>query len=222
MTVCSRVLRGACSPPAAFAVSLLVGCGSSLWARAARAQSPPQGEGASLAGGGSVAPVAATPVTGQLSVSVGRGLRFNNPYRLSTPLGDTAESVSVAATYLDLGAAVLFGSRRFRHGFSLGGDVALQGIAQVVMTPSWLAQFGVSEVLGVQGRVGVPIVVAPDTTSGLEAALGSSLVTEHGLGALVELVGSVYFGAGTDQTSITSIPLLSLQVGLFFEHEVLP
>jgi hypothetical protein len=28
----------------------------------------------------------------------GRGLRFNNPYRLSTQLGDTAESLSLTAT----------------------------------------------------------------------------------------------------------------------------
>jgi hypothetical protein len=46
------------------------------------------------------------PISGLLSLAVGRGLRFNNPYRLEKPLGDTAESVSLAATYLDIGGGV--------------------------------------------------------------------------------------------------------------------
>jgi hypothetical protein len=162
------------------------------------------------------------PISGLLSLAVGRGLRFNNPYRLERPLGDDAESVSLAATYLDIAAALLFGQRDFRHGASLGGDVALQGIGQLVLTPSYLAQFGLSDTLGVVGRVGVPIVVAPDTSLGLEAAVGSNLALAYGLGAQLELVGSVYFGAATDETSITTIPMISLQLGVFFEHGVSP
>src|SRR5262245_58391121 len=76
----------------------------------------------------------ATPISALLQLSFGRGVRFNNPYRLATPLGDTAESVSLAATYLDLGGALLFGPGDFRHGVSLGGAVALQGIGQLVLT----------------------------------------------------------------------------------------
>jgi hypothetical protein len=163
-----------------------------------------------------------TPLSTILSLGVGRGLRFNNPYRLATPLGDTAESVSLTATYLDFGAAVLFGPREFRHGASLTGGVALQGIGQFVLTPSYLALLGLSDGLGLRGRLGVPVVVAPDTTLGLEAALGPTLDVAYGLGAMLELVGSVYFGAATDQTSITTIPMLSLQVGLFFDHRMSP
>jgi hypothetical protein len=163
-----------------------------------------------------------SPWSGLGSLSLGRGLRFNNPYRLETPLGDTAESLSLAATYLDLGLALLIGERGFRHGALLGGGVALQGIGQFVLTPSYLAQFGVTEMLDLRGRVGVPIVVAPDSTLGLEAGFGSSMALAYGVGVLVELVGSVFFGAATDQTSITTIPMLSLQVGLFFEHQVSP
>ncbi|HTV21433.1 MAG TPA: hypothetical protein VMG12_22250 [Polyangiaceae bacterium] len=165
---------------------------------------------------------ASLPLSGLLSLAIGRGLRFNNPYRLETPLGDTAESVSLAATYLDIAGGLLFGERDFRHGAALAGDVALQGIGQFVLTPSYLAQFGLTDTLAVSGRVGVPVVVAPDTTLGLEAAVGSSLALAYGLGAQVELVGSVYFGAATDETSITTIPMLSLQLGVFFEHGVLP
>jgi hypothetical protein len=160
--------------------------------------------------------------TGLGSLSIGRGFRFNNPYRLATPLGDTAESVSLAATYLDLGLALLLGPRDFRQGVSLSGVVALEGIGQFVLTPSYLAQFGVGEAIGLRGRVGMPIVVAPDATLGLEAGVGSSLSLAYGVGALVELVGSVFFGAATDTTSVTTIPMLSLQVGVFFEHQVSP
>jgi hypothetical protein len=162
------------------------------------------------------------PWSGLGSLSLGRGLRFNNPYRLETPLGDTAESLSLAATYLELGLALLIGERDFRHGPLLGGGVALQGIGQFVLTPSYLAEFGLTDMLELRGRLGVPIVVAPDTTLGLEAGFGSSLALAYGVGALVELVGSVFFGAATDQTSITTIPMLSLQVGVFFEHQVSP
>jgi hypothetical protein len=171
---------------------------------------------------GSAASEAPMPLNGLLSLAIGRGLRFNNPYRLQRPLGDTAESVSLAATYLDIAGALVFGERDFRHGATLGGDVALQGIGQFVLTPSYLAQFGLTDTLGVSGRVGVPIVVAPDTTLGLEAAVGSSMALAYGLGAQLELVGSVYFGAATDETSITTIPMLALQLGLFFEHRVSP
>jgi hypothetical protein len=165
---------------------------------------------------------APVPWSGVGALSVGRGLRFNNPYRLARPLGDTAESLSLAATYLDLGLALLIGERDFRHGPSLGGGVALEGIGQFVLTPSYLLQFGIGDALGLRGRLGVPIVMAPDTTLGLEAGFGSSLAFAYGLGALLELVGSVYFGAATDETSITTIPMLSLQVGVFFEHQVSP
>src|SRR5438105_5034896 len=43
------------------------------------------------------------------ATSLGDGLRFNNPYRLATPLGDRAESVSRTAPYVDLGFAGFFG-----------------------------------------------------------------------------------------------------------------
>lgn len=163
-----------------------------------------------------------TPISGLLQLSFGRGVRFNNPYRLDTPLGETAESVSLAATYLDLAGALLFGPGDFRQGISLGGAVALQGIGQLVLTPSYLALFGLDDELAIRGRAGIPIVVAPDASAGLEAAVGASYAVAYGLGAVAELVGSVYFGAATDERSITTIPMLSLQLGICFDHQVAP
>lgn len=201
------------------AASLLVGFPAAGAERDSRARASARGGDARPApssDGGS------TPISGLLQLSLGRGLRFNNPYRLDTPLGDTAESVSLAATYLDVGGALLFGPNDFRQGISLGGAVAVQGIGQLVLTPSYLALFGLDDELAIRGRAGIPIVVAPDASAGLEAALGASYAIAYGLGAVAELVGSVYFGAATDERSITTIPMLSLQLGICFDHQVVP
>jgi hypothetical protein len=206
-------------------VAILTTCGLGVPDAAAEpppARGPVAGRAPAVGARDRPASTRAVPWSGVGALSIGRGLRFNNPYRLARPLGDTAESVSLAATYLDLGLALLIGERDFRHGPSLGGGVALQGIGQFVLTPSYLAQFGVGDTVALRGRAGVPIVMAPDTTLGVEAGLGTSLAFAYGMGALLELVGSVYFGAATDETSITTIPMLSLQVGLFFEHQVSP
>lgn len=167
--------------------------------------------------------VAPGSLRGIAALSIGRGLRFNNPFRLATPLGSTPESVSLSATYLDLTLGALraetFG---LQHGVGLSGVVALSGIGQFGLTPSYLLHAGVSRAVELRGRLGVPIVVAPDTTLGLEAAFGSLLAVAYGLGVTGELVGNLFFGAATEERSVTTIPMLSLQLGLFFDHEFGP
>lgn len=154
------------------------------------------------------------------TLSVGRGLRLNNPYRLATPLGDSAESLSLSATYLDLGLGMLFADDGFHHGPSLSGALALQGIGQLVLTPSYLGELEVGRAWVLRGRLGLPLVVTPDTTVGMEAAVGSRLGVAYGLGLIAELVGSVFFGAATEERSVTTIPVIALQVGVCFEHAV--
>jgi hypothetical protein len=155
------------------------------------------------------------------ALSLGRGLRFNNPYRLATPLGETAESVSLSATYVDLGlAALLPAAPGWEHGPALDVLVALDGIGQLGITPSYLLRFQAARQLGLHGRLGVPLVVAPDASLGLEAALGPHVPISHGLGLTAELVGSVFFGAATEQKGVTTIPMLALQLGLCFDHRV--
>lgn len=163
---------------------------------------------------------APAPLRGIAALSIGRGLRFNNPFRLATSLGGTPESVSLSATYLDLTLGALWAETLgLQHGVGLSGVVAIDGIGQLGLTPSYLLQGGVSSTIELRGRLGVPIVVAPDTTLGLEAAFGSLVAVGYGLGVTAEVVGNLFFGAATEERSVTTIPMLSLQVGLFFEHE---
>jgi len=153
----------------------------------------------------------------------GVGFRFDNPYRLATPLGDDAESVSRTSSYLDFGlTALVFGNPlRIQHGFSLRMSIALEGVSQTVFTPSYLVWYRRGAWAGF-GRAGLPIVASPDTTWGLEAAGGAAWFFRGGLGAMAELVGDVFYGAGTADAGRTTYPVLSAQLGLIGSYEVLP
>lgn len=159
-------------------------------------------------------------VTG--TIGGGMGLRFNDPYRLATPLGSTAESVSRTAAYLDVGIAASFGDPEgVVHGPVLRWDHAAQGVGQDVLTPSYA--------LGKRWRsweawtrVGVPIVLRPDANVGGELATGGAWFATQGLGLFAELVGDLFVGAATPDDKRPTYPVLSLQLGAIFEWERLP
>jgi len=158
------------------------------------------------------------------SLALGKGLRFNNPYRLSTPLGKTPESVSSTATYYDLGFGVVRGAPDgLAHGAVLHLSIAAQGIPQEVLSLSYI---GLTRIDGgrflLYGRAGIPVVLQPDLGGGLEAAFGGAFMISAGLGVQSELVGSLFYGAGTLDRSVTTIPVVSAQLGLFIDYEVLP
>jgi len=153
---------------------------------------------------------------------VGTGLRFNNPYRLPTALGDTAESVSRTAVYTDVGAAMLFGGpTRFQHGVELGLSFALEGIRQVVLVPSYVLARR-RGAFAAQLRLGTPIVLTPSTTFGGEVALSGTYFVRAALGVRAELVGDVFYGAGTIERSTPAYPMLSFALGLVVAWEALP
>lgn len=155
------------------------------------------------------------------ALSLGRGLRFNNPFRLATPLGDTAESVSLAASYAELSFGVVAATAgTLRHGGSLGVLAALDGISQSVLTPSYLLSIPLSADVDVRGRFALPLVMTPDTTVGVEVATGVSWIAAGRWGVTAELIGTAFFGAGTEQSSVTTVPMLSGQLGLLYRHEV--
>ena len=157
-------------------------------------------------------------------LGLGKGLRFNNPYRLATPLGDTPESVSKTAAYYDLGLGLVHGpAQGFAHGGVVHLSIAAQGIPQEVLSLSYTAQDRLDNGRWLLfGRAGVPIILEPDLSGGLETAVGAAFLVTAGLGLESELVGSLYYGAGTQDRSVTTIPVLSAQLGLFVDYEVLP
>ena len=162
------------------------------------------------------------PFAVQVTALFGDGLRFNNPYRLATVLGTDAESVSRTAAYVDLGATALFGDPRgFLHGLAVRTSIAVEGISQVVFTPSYeiFHRFGPT---AAWARVGTPILLAYAPSWGLEGALGGAIFVRAGFGVMAELVFDAMFGTGTRESRITTYPIASAQLGFVFHYEVLP
>ena len=156
-------------------------------------------------------------------LAIGRGLRFNNPYRLDTVLGDDAESLSLSATYLDLHLGRTFSDPDgFEHGASLHFAMATDGIRQEVLTPSYLLLRRLSPRVLSFARLGVPIVLEPDASLGLEAGLGGAYFFTANLGVGAELGLSVFYGAATIEEAATVIPITSLSLGVYFDWETLP
>jgi hypothetical protein len=152
----------------------------------------------------------------------GTGLRFDNPYRLPTPLGSDAQSVSRTAAYLDLGFATTFGNPLgLQHGISLRSSTAVEGVGQEVLTPAYFAWRRWGR-LAAYGRAGVPILLTPSVTWGLEAAGGGAFFFLGGLGVVGEIVGDVIYGEGTRDRAVSTYPILSAQLGLIATYEVLP
>lgn len=154
---------------------------------------------------------------------LGKGLRFNNPYRLQRVLGDDASSLSLTATYLDLHVGRTFGSPHgFEHGVAVHLSIATDGIRQEVATPSYLLVRRLSpRVLG-YARAGFPIVLEPDAAVGLEAGVGGAYFFSANLGIGAELDFSLFYGAATIERAVTAIPVASLAIGALFDWEHLP
>lgn len=157
------------------------------------------------------------------SIEFGRGFRFNNPYRLATELGTTAQSVSLTAPYADLAAGALFGAP---DGLLLGASVhasfAMAGVPQAAITPSFQLGYRASHPFMAYGRAAPSIILTPDPTVGGELAGGFAWFLTGRIAVASELVFDLYYGAGTHQVAITTYPILSGQLGLLFDWEFLP
>ena len=158
------------------------------------------------------------------TVFFGDGFRFNNPYRLHTQLGVSAQNVSVTAPYVDFGIAAAIG-RTFglQHGAALNLTVALGGVSQAVLAPSYIAMYrGDSTRVFAFGRFGPAIILSPDANFGAELGVGGAALVTAKLGVTAEVVGDLFYGAATREAGYPVYPIVSLQVGLLFDHEVLP
>jgi hypothetical protein len=157
------------------------------------------------------------------SAMLGEGIRFNNPYRLRTELGDGGESLSLTSAYVDLGAGVAFGAPDgVQNGAVLRFSAALSGVDQTTLTPSYLLTYRGPRPILLSGRVGVPILMTPDANVGGELALGLAYFVTAGLGLCTELVGDLFYGASTREARYTVYPILSTQFGVTIDYEVLP
>jgi hypothetical protein len=155
--------------------------------------------------------------------SAGRGIRFNNPYRLERELGGDAQSLSLTATYLDVNLGLMLGgARSIFHGAAVHGSFATEGVAQEVVTPAYALLLRPHPRWGIQGYAGIPIVIQPDLNAGLEVGVGGMFYMTAALGVIVSAVGSLFYGAATLETSRSAIPLLSFEGGLFYDYEILP
>jgi len=164
-------------------------------------------------------------IYGRISTAlmVGRGLRFNNPYRLSTQLGETAESLSLTATYLDASFAMSFGAPdSIQHGAALHLSFSLEGVPQQAISASYVLGYRAAEPFLVYGRLGPSLLVAPDANVGGELAAGAAYMVTGVFGVTAEIVGNLYYGAGTYASEYTAYPILSAQLGLVGDLEVLP
>lgn len=165
--------------------------------------------------------LAARPWQAMVTLYGGDGLRFNDPFRLATPLGSTAESVSRTASYVDVGAAVTLGEPgSLEHGIATRVAIATEGVQQGVLTPSYLAWLRLRPSWAAYARAGLPLVISPDVTWGLEASLGGVWFFRAGLGITAEVVGDVFFGAGTREVRTATYPVLSGQLGFVVSYEV--
>jgi hypothetical protein len=70
--------------------------------------------------------------------------------------------------------------------------------------------------------VGPSFILTPDPTVGGELAGGFALFVTAKVAIAAELVFDVYYGAGTHDVGIAAYPILSAQIGLLFDHEILP
>lgn len=230
-------------PAAPRSVALIAGSLSALWgafAGDAWADEPPPPNAPALAAAAPASPTAPAVPTAEASaplaasaepstvthtmgsMAFGTGLRFNNPYRLSRELGSDAESLSLTSGYFDLGGAYAWGSPSgLAHGASLRLSLALSGVGQATLTPTYLAaKRGPMTLLF--ARLGPSFVLSPDVNVGGEAALGAVYFLTGAVGASAEMVFDVYYGAGTEEAKFTVYPVLSGQFGVFIDYEVLP
>lgn len=157
------------------------------------------------------------------TLKLGRGLRFNNPFRLRTQLGSSAESLSLTETYADIAVAGLWGDPDgFQQGTIVSLSMAVAGVPQQTIAPGYAALVRYSAAWQLRGHVALPVVVQPDANLGLDLSLGAAWMLTAGFGLAADVVFSVYEGAATDQRRATLVPLLSGQLGVTIDYEVLP
>ena len=155
---------------------------------------------------------------GMLSSGAGLRLTRNVDYGQST----------LGPAYVDALAGYLFGGAgALRHGAGLGASIAYTddggytepviALEQLVLMPSYLMRSELGTDFTLLAHAGIPIVVAGGPSCGLElaGALGYRILA--GFGAFAELGFDAFLGTAT-----TLHPIVTLELGVFVDYEVLP
>ncbi len=158
------------------------------------------------------------PASGRIDLALGRGLRFNNPYRLATPLGSSARSISATAPFVELGGGALWagGLLGGRHGARAALTAAATGVSQLVATLGYWSQWSLTNRLWLDAHAGAPVVITPDTSVGVEAGVGLAGEIAASIGVSAAATAGLYFGAATPERAVSTIPVLSLQFAVFY------
>lgn len=194
---------------------------------AALDEAPKSGGRAGAAGAlGHEAPTEDSP-SGYLNLfstlGFGDGLRFNNPYRLDTVLGSDAASLSLTPAFMDLSANMTFGlPTRVQHGASVHVGFSLAGTSQVYVNASYVLDYHRYAPWMVHARIGPTFLLSPDINGGGEIAAGFSYFFTGALGLTSEVAFDLFYGAGTLERNYSVVPILSAQLGIIVDFEVLP
>lgn len=116
---------------------------------------------------------------------------------------------------------------RLQHGPGLGISLNLSGDGgffqpvdpwtQWVLAPTYSALWALEDDLLGIAHLGLPVAFAADKSIGLELAIGGVYKLLAGLGLFAELGVTTFGGAGG-----TLHPMLTAELGLAIDHEVLP
>lgn len=153
------------------------------------------------------------------ALSSGAGLRLARNV-------DFGQSVLVPA-YIDVLAGYVLPGGALRSGFGLGASIAYTddggytepviALEQLVLMPAYLLRYELDLDWTVLAHAGVPIVVAGGPSFGLEVAGALGYRFLAGFGGFAELGFDTFIG-----TSKTFHPLVTLELGVFVDYEVLP
>jgi hypothetical protein len=141
-----------------------------------------------------------------------------------------------APSYLQLRGGWFFeGDGMFQHGVVLGVGTPLSGdgteahgvspFGQYSLAPSYMLRIIPDGDLGnwfqATGRIGIPLSVGEQFSWGWEAGIGMLVKPLEGFGIYGEIGISQYFANDLEQ-NLLQHPLLSFEIGLAVDYEVLP
>ncbi len=157
------------------------------------------------------------------SLELGRGVRFNNPYRLATELGSDARSVSLIAPYGDLGLGFAYGPPDgLQHGASVHLSFSMAGVQGTALAVGYQAMYRGPRSFLAYGRLGPIASLSPDLDLGGEVGGGFGWFLTGHLAVATELIFDVWWGAGTHHVAVATYPVLAGQLGLLYDYELLP